>query len=190
MKTTNEYDPMIGINGIEMKMILLGMYKEFCPNLKTLEIFESHYTDLENESGESELNLDVSTENPKAWFFWFSFPGCIPESEPMGPFESEYHALTDATNLYGSDDTGELIGYMESLPDVLIGLIHNQNYSISYNGESESRSVLELIERINSMIDSDQFERLSGILKNQDIPQLMSFLANQDFDFYFNNEGE
>jgi hypothetical protein len=30
------------------------------------------------------------------WFYWFCFPGCLPDDEPVGPFETEEDALADA----------------------------------------------------------------------------------------------
>ena len=30
------------------------------------------------------------------WFYWYCFPGCLPDSDPMGPFASEDEALADA----------------------------------------------------------------------------------------------
>ncbi len=30
------------------------------------------------------------------WFFWYCFPGCMPDSEPEGPFESAKEALDTA----------------------------------------------------------------------------------------------
>lgn len=30
------------------------------------------------------------------WFYWICQPGCLPDSEPFGPFESEEAALKDA----------------------------------------------------------------------------------------------
>lgn len=30
------------------------------------------------------------------WYWWSCFPGCLPDSEPFGPFESEEAALSDA----------------------------------------------------------------------------------------------
>lgn len=30
------------------------------------------------------------------WFYWFCFPGCLPDSDPMGPFAMEAEALADA----------------------------------------------------------------------------------------------
>lgn len=30
------------------------------------------------------------------WFYWFCFPGCLPDSRPEGPFESPQAAITAA----------------------------------------------------------------------------------------------
>jgi hypothetical protein len=30
------------------------------------------------------------------WYYWFCFPGCMPDSEPSGPFETAEEALADA----------------------------------------------------------------------------------------------
>lgn len=30
------------------------------------------------------------------WYFWYCFPGCLPDSQPMGPYETEAAALAEA----------------------------------------------------------------------------------------------
>lgn len=30
------------------------------------------------------------------WFYWYCFPGCLPDSSPYGPFDSRDEALKDA----------------------------------------------------------------------------------------------
>lgn len=30
------------------------------------------------------------------WYYWFCFPGCLPDGDPVGPFASEAEALADA----------------------------------------------------------------------------------------------
>jgi hypothetical protein len=32
----------------------------------------------------------------EGYYWWSCFPGCLPDSEPMGPFDSEAEALADA----------------------------------------------------------------------------------------------
>jgi len=38
------------------------------------------------------------------WFYWFCFPGCMPDSSLYGPFASEREALDDAREQAGTDD--------------------------------------------------------------------------------------
>jgi hypothetical protein len=30
------------------------------------------------------------------WFYWYCFPGCLPESDPIGPYASRAEAITAA----------------------------------------------------------------------------------------------
>lgn len=41
------------------------------------------------------------------WFYWFCLPGCLPDSEPMGPFKTQAEALADARENAGDDDDEE-----------------------------------------------------------------------------------
>ena len=34
------------------------------------------------------------------WFWWACFPGCLPDGEPIGPFDSEEDALADVREMY------------------------------------------------------------------------------------------
>ena len=36
------------------------------------------------------------TEVDPGWYWWACFPGCMPDGDPAGPFESEQHAIEDA----------------------------------------------------------------------------------------------
>ena len=37
------------------------------------------------------------TATPRiGWFWWTCFPGCLPDSEPVGPFATEQDAIDDA----------------------------------------------------------------------------------------------
>ena len=33
--------------------------------------------------------------NGAGWYWWACFPGCLPDSDPFGPFESERAAIDD-----------------------------------------------------------------------------------------------
>ena len=32
------------------------------------------------------------------WYWWSCFPGCMPDSDPFGPFDTEEEAVADAQN--------------------------------------------------------------------------------------------
>jgi len=32
----------------------------------------------------------------EGWYYWYCFPGCLPESDPLGPFDTEADAIADA----------------------------------------------------------------------------------------------
>lgn len=34
----------------------------------------------------------------KGWYWWSCFPGCLPDSDANGPFETQAEALEDARN--------------------------------------------------------------------------------------------
>jgi hypothetical protein len=44
---------------------------------------------------------------PAGWYWWACFPGCLPDGEAEGPFDSEEEALSEARQWLNdcSDDT-------------------------------------------------------------------------------------
>lgn len=38
------------------------------------------------------MDLDQAREDLEGWYYWYCFPGCLPEGEADGPHETEYHA--------------------------------------------------------------------------------------------------
>lgn len=60
-----------------------------------------HYSDPARESDPYALpDLEVYYSGYPAsdpgWYYWYCFPGCLPDSDPIGPFDSEADALADA----------------------------------------------------------------------------------------------
>lgn len=43
-------------------------------------------------------DTDVGEPLAEGWYWWSCFPGCLPDGEPNGPFETEDEALDDAQN--------------------------------------------------------------------------------------------
>ena len=46
-------------------------------------------------NGEYVCNPDGELLEP-GWYWWPCFPGCLPDSDPIGPFDTEEEALADA----------------------------------------------------------------------------------------------
>jgi hypothetical protein len=46
---------------------------------------------------EGELEWEGQEEpSEEGWYYWFCLPGCMPDSDPIGPFETEAEAINDA----------------------------------------------------------------------------------------------
>lgn len=54
-------------------------------------------------------------EKRMGWWYWYCQPGCLPDSDPIGPFDSEEQAWEDAESRddgndsddYSDDDSGD-----------------------------------------------------------------------------------
>lgn len=38
----------------------------------------------------------LADDSEPGWYWWFCFPGCLPDGDPVGPFDTEADALADA----------------------------------------------------------------------------------------------
>lgn len=48
--------------------------------------------------------LDIRGEEYETgWYYWFAQPGCLPTSNPMGPYENEQTAIDAAREEFGPD---------------------------------------------------------------------------------------
>ena len=45
---------------------------------------------------ESDWKDDEGDPMPAGWYWWACFPGCLPDGEAFGPFDSEDEAIADA----------------------------------------------------------------------------------------------
>lgn len=55
--------------------------------LPDVEVFYWDMGDAEIETGDGIVPCQAG------YYFWFCFPGCMPESDPYGPYESEEDAI-------------------------------------------------------------------------------------------------
>jgi hypothetical protein len=62
--------------------------------LPDAEVFYVSVKDaFENASGDGPME--------EGWYYWFCFPGCLPDGEPIGPFETEQAAIDDCRDFAG-----------------------------------------------------------------------------------------
>lgn len=59
---------------------------------------EVFYRTLEDNEVDGWVDGDGDTL-PAGWYYWTCLPGCLPDSDPIGPFDSEDDAIEDARDL-------------------------------------------------------------------------------------------
>ena len=77
--------------------------------LPNVEVWDSHYVEcpecsnivLYNNARSAacpacERVFAVSGKDPVGWFYWFCFPGCLPDGDLNGPYDTRELALADA----------------------------------------------------------------------------------------------
>jgi hypothetical protein len=71
-----------------------GSFETFHWSLAEAEQEDPHQWDA--------LGLPDDTEpaDRVGWYWWSCFPGCLPDGDPVGPFETEEEAVQDALGGY------------------------------------------------------------------------------------------
>lgn len=65
--------------------------------LPNIEVFWHEHVAHQDETDACLANADSDEECPGQGYYWWScFPGCLPDGDAIGPFETEKEALTDA----------------------------------------------------------------------------------------------
>jgi hypothetical protein len=73
-------------------------------SLPDVEVF---YDDADSVNGHAR-NFDGEGNPVEAgWYWWSCFPGCLPNSDPVGPFATAQEALADAQEGVGEFDEDE-----------------------------------------------------------------------------------
>lgn len=68
--------------------------------LPDLEVWEVTEADCREDRRHFENPADADFQEP-GWYWWSCSPGCLPDSDPAGPFETQEEALADARESYG-----------------------------------------------------------------------------------------
>lgn len=67
------------------------------PNIEVFYIdqFDADQNARLNDNGTNDF-VDYVVADKAGWYWWACFPGCIPDSDPCGPFGTEAEATEDA----------------------------------------------------------------------------------------------
>ena len=52
----------------------------------------------------SNKELDGTVFSEAGWYYWACFPGCLPDGDPMGPFDTEDAAISDMRESWGNEE--------------------------------------------------------------------------------------
>jgi hypothetical protein len=63
--------------------------------LPDIEVFHHDCTESD-EPCPYQLEAIAEFECERGWYWWSCCPGCLPDGDPTGPFETEAEALADA----------------------------------------------------------------------------------------------
>lgn len=80
-------------------------------SLPDCEIFYMSDSDAQFMLSECELLDSDDDRDLSGWYWWACFPGCLPDGDPSGPFDSYLEALIDArsaNDLYNGYSTPQM----------------------------------------------------------------------------------
>ncbi len=71
------------------------------PDVEVFHLTESEAYDINKDNGctcakHESCECDAPAALEEGWYYWFCFPGCLPDSDPIGPFATEQEAIEDA----------------------------------------------------------------------------------------------
>lgn len=66
------------------------------PNIEVFQMLACEFSYADPDSWMAERAKESSPKELAGWYYWYCFPGCLPDSDPVGPFETEQAALDDA----------------------------------------------------------------------------------------------
>lgn len=75
----------------------IEVWQEDCAECPDCHVVMPASHEMEHDYGCPHNNAPVMTNDPK-WWWWTCSPGCLPESEAMGPYDTTLEALDAATD--------------------------------------------------------------------------------------------
>ena len=62
-------------------------------SLPDVEVF--HVTEAETDTDDAFHSEEDGSYFGDGWYFWYCFPGCLPEGDPWGPYTTEAEAMKE-----------------------------------------------------------------------------------------------
>jgi len=63
------------------------------PDVEVFYLSQSEIEDLAQDYAYDKRRARHAAGPEEGWYFWPCFPGCMPDSDPMGPYDSEQAAI-------------------------------------------------------------------------------------------------
>ena len=58
-------------------------------SMPDVEVFHIADADISNWADQ----MNISEEDAIGWYYWYCFLGCLPDSDPVGPYDTEAEAI-------------------------------------------------------------------------------------------------
>ena len=87
------------MEGYTMTQFYFETARELLPH--ALPDAETFYFDGEGRSMPCMVDGDGAVAE-LGWYYWACFPGCLPDGDPIGPFDTEADAIADAQEMVQS----------------------------------------------------------------------------------------
>ena len=84
-----------------------------------MENLEQFYSDPSRAADPHHLPDGIVFQTLDGWFWQSQMPGCLPDGEPWGPFESKDEAIEDSRSGFPQDDVDAVSNKIEALAEVL-----------------------------------------------------------------------
>lgn len=114
------------------------------------------YFQFRNELGESYGSFEVfyadsSSRDYSTGYYWHACqPGCMPDGEALGPFESARAAYNDAMGDYGDYLTRDDLSVELTTQGVRVSaMVRGYRESVHYIGESEESAIESFLAEVN-----------------------------------------
>lgn len=66
------------------------------PNVEVFYMDASDFETADDDTWQADRAQGDAPTNLQGWYYWYCLPGCLPDSEPNGPYTTEQDAIDAA----------------------------------------------------------------------------------------------